>query len=94
MVFAVMLSYAGQFRPVNFGRVLVAIVPSFLFLVLSWSHLRHLPAAAASPERDWTLHTVGRLLLTDYALVFEALSIVLLLAIIGAILIAKRSKET
>jgi NADH-quinone oxidoreductase subunit J len=94
MVFAVMFSYEAQFRPERAGRFTGALVPSLAFLAFVWTTLRSLPATAPAPGRDWTLHTVGRLLLTDYAPIFEALSIVLLLAIIGAILIATRSADS
>ncbi len=42
----------------------------------------------AAPERsgDWSITTIGHLLLTRYDLVFELISLVLLVAIIGAIL--------
>jgi NADH-quinone oxidoreductase subunit J len=44
-------------------------------------------------DRDWSLETVGRALLTHYNVVFEALSVVLLLAIVGAILIARKGER-
>jgi len=40
---------------------------------------------AAERGADWTITTIGHLLLTRYALVFEIISLVLLVAIIGAI---------
>ena len=44
------------------------------------------------PEAAWAVSQLGHLLLNAYNLVFETLSLVLLLAIIGAILIARRER--
>jgi NADH-quinone oxidoreductase subunit J len=40
-----------------------------------------------------TTYNLGRLLITDYALIFELLGILLLVALIGAASIARRDKE-
>ncbi|MGA1199365.1 MAG: NADH-quinone oxidoreductase subunit J, partial [Candidatus Latescibacterota bacterium] len=45
-------------------------------------------------EEAWSVGQIGHALLTTYNLVFEALSLVLLLAIIGAILIARKDTPT
>ena len=42
----------------------------------------------------WSIEQIGHLLLGAYNLVFETLSVVLLLAIVGAILIARRERKT
>jgi NADH-quinone oxidoreductase subunit J len=42
---------------------------------------------------DWSIVAIGHLLLTRYELVFEAISLVLLLAIIGAIITAGYSRR-
>jgi NADH-quinone oxidoreductase subunit J len=49
----------------------------------------------AAPERstDWSITTIGHMLLTRYSLVFELISLVLLVAIIGAILTAGFSRR-
>jgi len=44
--------------------------------------------AAAVRSTDWSVNTLGAYLLTRYDLVFEVMSIVLLVAILGAILIS------
>jgi NADH-quinone oxidoreductase subunit J len=50
--------------------------------------------AAAAPGVDpWSVAHLGTALLDDYNLVFEVLSVVLLLAIIGAIVISRRDEE-
>ncbi|MFH0734720.1 MAG: NADH-quinone oxidoreductase subunit J [bacterium] len=42
---------------------------------------------------DTTINALGKLLITDYILVFELLAILLLVALIGATSIARRNKE-
>jgi NADH:ubiquinone oxidoreductase subunit 6 (subunit J) len=49
----------------------------------------HWPPYAA-PARDWTAKTLGHALLTRYFLVFELISLLLAVAIVGAILIVDR----
>ncbi len=98
MVFAVMLSQALGTRdiPHEPGRMVAAAIPSFgLFGVLAW--IIHGATFPGSPNREpaaWSPAAMGHALLTDFNLVFETLSIVLLLAIAGAILIAKREERT
>lgn len=47
---------------------------------------------APSPEKSATVKEIGQLLLTDYLLAFEVASVLLLIAIVGAALIARRKK--
>jgi NADH-quinone oxidoreductase subunit J len=47
-------------------------------------------APYAAPARDWTAKAVGQALLTRYFLVFELISLLLAVAIVGAILIVDR----
>ncbi|MBI4432582.1 MAG: NADH-quinone oxidoreductase subunit J [Candidatus Omnitrophica bacterium] len=45
---------------------------------------------AAGVDGDYSLHAIGRLLLTGQVLPFEAVSLVLLVAIMGALLLAEK----
>ena len=54
-------------------------------------------------KTDWQVHakindgsveSMGKLLLTEYSMVFELISIVLLIAIIGALIIARRGRSS
>lgn len=47
---------------------------------------------ASGPELDATIKPLGTILLTDYLIAFEVASVLLLIAIIGAALIARRHK--
>ncbi|GLI34499.1 NADH-quinone oxidoreductase subunit J family protein [Desulforhabdus amnigena] len=96
IVFAIMLS-----RPLHLEvpkrrvpKVAMACSASVIFFmavvgVVSKSHW--IPAAERS--EDWSVVTIGHLLLTRYDLVFEIISLVLLVAIIGAILTAGYSRR-
>jgi len=44
---------------------------------------------AAERSTDWSITTLGHFLLTKYALIFEVISLVLLVAMLGAIVTAR-----
>jgi NADH-quinone oxidoreductase subunit J len=73
----------------------VGAVLSLLFVVqLAWA-LRQLqgaalPTRAAQPSSD--VQTIGVKLFTDYAFAFEATSVLILVAMVGAIVLAKKDK--
>lgn len=91
IVFAIMLSQPmhlqipPRWRPkVIFSLVVACVVfVSFGLIVVrtNWE-----PAAVR--DDDWTVKRIGELLLTRYELLFELISLVLLVAIIGAIITA------
>lgn len=96
IVFAVMLS-----RPLHLEvperkvqKVALAGGASLIFLAAALGVVFK-TAWVAAPERgtDWSVATIGDLLLTRYDLVFEVISLVLLVAIIGAILTAGYSRR-
>ena len=97
MVFAVMMStpreQAGEPRP--FGKVARAVGTAVVFSgALGLLVIRGpFPSPAPAPESAWSGHEIGRLLLTRFELPFEAISILLLAAIIGAVVIARRTRE-
>lgn len=95
MIFAVMLSATSgeQERESVAKRVLAALVAIAFFLALAPVIMNaDLGESIAQAERDWSLETIGRELLDRYNVVFELLSVVLLLAIIGAIAIARHEQ--
>ena len=96
IVFAMMLSIAMTVRPLerNPRKLWFAGGCTVLFFggvawILRGTEFRILPSAA--PE-EWAVAQLGHALLNRYNLVFETLSLVLLLAIIGAILIARQER--
>ena len=93
LAFGVMLSSTGRAEPpARAGRRLLAGVAATAFFValatVVWTTDFGAPAAIAG--RDWSVEHVGTLLLDRYNVVFELLSVVLLVAIVGAITIASR----
>lgn len=103
MVFAVMLStvvprHAAESKLRRGGAALVAF--AFIFAVGAVIVSSMSPGGMASggspaglADERWSIEHLGTTLLDDYNLVFEALSVVLLLAIIGAIVISRRDEE-
>ena len=96
MVFAVMFSYTVYAREsASLTRYLVAGVGALGFFggvgALLW---RTDFSGTAVARGDWSVEAIGRALLQHYNLVFEALSVVLLLAIVGAIVIARRESDS
>lgn len=94
MVFAVMLSRAlsGAQPSEHRGRMLTAAVAAIGFLavlLLAVTRTSFPPAPPIDPEA-WSVRHIGTALLTRYNLVFEALSVVLLIAIMGAVVVAQR----
>jgi NADH-quinone oxidoreductase subunit J len=91
IVFAIMLSYPLHLSlpkrklPKVAGAFGVALLV-FGVLISIISRTPWQPAAVRST--DWSVNTLGAYLLTRYELVFEVMSIVLLVAILGAILIS------
>lgn len=94
MVFAVMLSTAGAREPrAPAARQAGAAFISVLFFAgLAWVITRadFAPLAEPAPAAAWSVQEIGRNLLDRFNVAFELLSVVLLLAIIGAITIARK----
>ncbi len=93
MVFAVMLSSAGRKEPRApiARRVMAAFAAALFFGGVAWVIVGTeftFPLEPASAEA-WSVQEIGRNLVNRFNVVFELLSVVLLLAIIGAIRIAK-----
>ena len=70
------------------------VVALFSALVLGSVVLSTNWAAADSVRVEGTIREVGERLLTDYALVFELISLVLLVAIVGSVVLAKKGRGT
>jgi NADH-quinone oxidoreductase subunit J len=93
MIFAVMLSSVANptERESVVRRLLAAAVAGLFFaagaLVIANANFG---AGKQLPAEAWGLQEVGRNLLNRYNLAFETLSVVLLLAIVGAIVIVRK----
>lgn len=98
IVFAMMLSIAMSMLPPapNAKKRMFAIMAGLLFFaaVLPIITGTQFDIVTPASEAAWSVGEIGHALLTTYNLVFESLSLVLLLAIIGAILIARKDTST
>ena len=66
------------------------VVFAILFLGLLRAHGTRIPAAAAPDVAGGEIAPLARLLFSEYLLPFEALSVLLLAALVGAFLLARR----
>jgi NADH-quinone oxidoreductase subunit J len=79
----------------DWGQILLAALLSLVLLVemvlaLGRSALTGAQTAAVPSQGFGTTQTVGRMLFTDYLFPFEITSIILLVAMVGAMVLAKR----
>lgn len=91
IVFAIMLSRPLYIRVPgrDVFRMVAGVAASTIFFVgLVGIILRTPWKEAAERGNDWSAEAIGHMLLTRYDLVFEVISLVLLVAIIGAIITA------
>ncbi len=100
MIFAVMLSSTGKHEPGEGARrrVLAGIVSIVFFIAMAWVVVGSdfgplMELAPEDMESAWSVQAIGRALLNDFNVAFELLSVVLLVAIVGAISIASRHDE-
>jgi NADH-quinone oxidoreductase subunit J len=97
MIFAVMMSTPREQseEPRSVAVVLPALVLGVGFsAVVCWMMLNGtFPKASPYVADAWSVKNIGLLLLTDFELPFEAISILLLGAIIGSVAIARRTRE-
>ena len=72
----------------------IGVLLAFAFIVeLVWAFSRSGGIASAGPERqvhEWTVSQIGQILFRNYAFAFEATSILILVAMLGAISLAGR----
>jgi NADH-quinone oxidoreductase subunit J len=90
--FAVMLSQPLYLPPPprNPMKILGALAGAgliFVFLGLLTKRTTWTPAAERSA--DWSITTLGHYLLTNYVLIFEVISLLLLVAMLGAVVTAR-----
>lgn len=94
IIFAIMLSQPAllQREKREPKKILRAFLISGALLAGLVKMIRHTQWPLSIPEGDFGIRAIGRTLLTTQVLGFEAVSLVLLVAIIGALVIS--SKET
>ena len=95
IVFAIMLSQPMhlQIPPRWRPKIVLSFMISLVFLI-SLGVIVFKTSWLSAPERgeDWSVAKIGELLLTRYELLFELISMVLLVAILGAIITARAAR--
>ncbi len=76
--------------PLKFGAALAAL----LAVELVWALQSTSPASAFGPLPEITVTTIGRTLFTTYAFPFEVTSLLILVAMVGAVLMARREDRS
>ena len=93
LLFAIMLTSrigAKTARVINDQVALSAIAAVGLLIGLIYASTSGIAAISGPPQLPETTPFLGRALLTTYALPFEAVSILLLAAMVGAIILARK----
>ncbi|MFZ0052682.1 MAG: NADH-quinone oxidoreductase subunit J, partial [Desulfobaccales bacterium] len=78
-------------NPLKIQAALVGALAVFIFLGMLLRKTTWVPA----PERssDWSVTTLGHYLLTNYSLIFELISLLLLVAMLGAMVTARGGRS-
>ncbi|MFN8065758.1 MAG: NADH-quinone oxidoreductase subunit J [Vicinamibacterales bacterium] len=72
--------------PMRFGAVLAVV----LIAELAWALARSAPPSTFSNTPITSVQAIGRSLFTDYAFQFEVTSVLILVAMVGAVVMARR----
>jgi NADH-quinone oxidoreductase subunit J len=94
VIFAIMLTSQLSGKPLlvdHSNRVAAALLSGALFGIIVYLMVDQFPLQAQAPMKPFSLPALGTLLLTEYALPFEVTGVVLLIALIGAAVIASTS---
>ncbi len=96
LLFAILLTsrIAGRgVRVLNEQRVANGLVACALIALLVVAAWKGFPALTARPTQPENTPRIGELLMTTYALPFEAVSILLLAGMVGAIFLARKEEK-
>jgi NADH-quinone oxidoreductase subunit J len=75
--------------PMRFGAVLAVA----LIAELAWALARSRPPSTFSTSPVTSVTAIGRSLFTDYAFQFEVTSVLIIVAMVGAVLMARREEQ-
>ena len=97
IVFAIMLADPGDEERVGHQSAISAPVSFGVGALLFWGMallgFNTMWPAAAAKINDGSVKAIGHSLLTTYSMVFELISVVLLLAIIGSLVLARAGRD-
>ncbi len=91
-LFVIMLLSLGEPAPpskITFPRVVGFITAVGLCIALVWAQWDFVPVGAQPPPSFGTLQSIGAQLYTQWLAPFEAVSLLLLVAMVGAVVVAK-----
>ena len=91
-LFVIMLLSLGEAvgpSKITFPRVVGGLTAAGLFALLVYAARPFVPAAAQTPANFGTLQSIGAQLYTQWLAPFEAVSLLLLVAMVGAVVVAK-----
>ena len=95
IIFGVMMTQRGKLLPLSVqlpGRFFGGLLTAIILVVLIMAARRSLwPVAASLGEPEPTSTAIGDMLLGKYLVAFEVVSVLLLVALVGAVLIVRRS---
>ncbi|MDQ6630187.1 MAG: NADH-quinone oxidoreductase subunit J [Verrucomicrobiota bacterium] len=75
------------------GALGALIIAAIAFLMIRTIHDSKLSSNLSTPTQEGTTPLLGKLLFTNYILPFEILSLLLLVAMVGAILLSKKDSK-
>ena len=92
-LFGLMLTKAPLGRTANLDnnqKLLASVVALLLFGVLAWAQIDAFERVVVAPERVGTSAMVGDSIFIRYLIPFEVISVLLLAALVGAVVIARK----
>ncbi len=94
MVYAVMLSHPLDLpqKPRSVGKILAAAAVAAFGAFAVWRVLATVTWPPASGNADLSAARAGQRFVTDYVLAFELISVLLVVAMMGAVMIARRTR--
>lgn len=96
IIFGVMLTTrvtSIDLKSDTFGKIqtyIIGAAAAIFAITLSITYWQTDWVIKDAPKQDFTIDFIGKVLLTDYLLAFEVASVLLLIAIVGAALIARK----
>lgn len=98
LVFGIMVGYTpneSAEKHVIGRNMLLGLASSIVaaFLLVAMAIVKSTWTAAAEKTGDFSIEWLGKSLLLDYCLAFELISVILLIAIVGAIILARGGRE-
>jgi len=91
VVFAILLTRGAgvpEYRSYSSSWLAGLLIAAAVFALLAWAVVKSLPAAAAASAPAATVQSIGRALMSSYALPLEIVAVLLTVALIGAVIVA------